>query len=424
MKRYRVVLARWLDAHSPTALRCARKLKGHVAILIRKLWVRARAAACGLCTDPHKTCWVSPQAIDLTIFGPDDERRPSQVRGRIKGGDWDLHTMPFEDMEVVRALKDHFINGKPWEDTVFYRNTLTKLSQGEVLWGCLSKQDLDGRCKHLESLFEDIKNNGYKSQFEIRLADGLPDGEDEITVHVDRSGQFLLADGRHRLAMAKICGIDRIPVKVCIRHSKWHNLRLEIIDYARRHYGGKVYQPLTHPDFQDIPSSHDESRFEIITPHLPETKGALLDIGANWGYFCFRLEELGFECYAVESDPINVYFLRKLKEAQKRNFQIIAEPVFDYHQMPRFDVVLALNIFHHFLKTRHLYNNMATFLQNLDTNLMFFEPHLPSEPQMKGAYRNYEPQEFADFVLKHSKLSHCALIGKATDGRSIYKLWG
>ena len=55
--------------------------------------------------------------------------------------------------------------------------------------------------------------------------------------------------------------------------------------------------------------------------------------------------------------------------------------------------------------------------------LMFFEPHLSNERQMMGAYKNYECEEFVDFVLSHSDLNHSKLIGKAEDERPIYMLY-
>ena len=41
---------------------------------------------------------------------------------------------------------------------------------------------------------------------------------------------------------------------------------------------------------------------------------------------------------------------------------------------------------------------------------------------MKGAYKNYSPEEFVEFVLKNSCLDEAKLIGEE-DGRPIYKLY-
>ena len=115
--------------------------------------------------------------------------------------------------------------------------------------------------------------------------------------------------------------------------------------------------------------------------------------------------------------------MEKLKIASDCRFKIITTSIFAYDDKHNFDVVLALNIFHHFLKKKEDYHRLINFLQKLDTKTMFFEPHHTSEPQMINAYRNYEPDEFVQFILKHSTLKSSDLIGKAEDERPIYRLW-
>jgi hypothetical protein len=61
-------------------------------------------------------------------------------------------------------------------------------------------------------------------------------------------------------------------------------------------------------------------------------------------------------------------------------------------------------------------------LKNLNTKEIFFEPHLFNDPQMKGAYKNFDEKEFADFVLENTQLNAAKVIGRALDGRPIYKL--
>ena len=53
---------------------------------------------------------------------------------------------------------------------------------------------------------------------------------------------------------------------------------------------------------------------------------------------------------------------------------------------------------------------------------MFFEPHLPDEPQMQGAYRNFGNDEFVRFVAEHAGLPNWERIGSVEDNRSIYRL--
>lgn len=43
----------------------------------------------------------------------------------------------------------------------------------------------------------------------------------EILVDVGRDGELLLVDGRHRLSIVKILGLDEIPVVKHVRHEQW-----------------------------------------------------------------------------------------------------------------------------------------------------------------------------------------------------------
>lgn len=413
-----------IAARFPLVRHYARILKWRVVGPIRRVLIQRKTRKSGLHVNPYQICWISPHLMKHTIYGPKDVPSPATVSGMIKGGDWDRRTLPVEDLDIVRGARDRFVNGMSWDKTEYYRSCLDLIKKGEQWRGCRNKQDLDRYCVRFDRLYQQIRNNGYRPQTELSEAEygNTAPVEHEITVHIDRGGRFLFCDGRHRLAIVLLLGIDRIPVKVCIRHAKWEVFCKEILLHAKKN-GDKTYQPLTHPDLQHVPSAHGEKRFLIIRDNIPQNKGQILDIGANWGYFCHRFEELGFDCCAVDADPQNVYFLEKLRLAQDRNFKIIPQSILTYKGKTHFAVVLALNIFHHFLKRQDDYNALVSFLKRIDMDTMIFESHHTSEPQMIGAYRNFEPEEFVQFILSQSSLTHCELIGKAEDERPIYKLW-
>lgn len=388
-----------------------------------KIWqigVRIRTRQWSESLDVNQIYWVAPDKIEYACILKGYDKYGD--RGKVIGGDWDQKRIRFTELDVFRAFEDRLIRGRPWEETEFYQRVLNQISNGKVKWGCRNKAELDQRCRYLESLFQDIKANGYRSKEEISREENDPyKGEDEITVRIGRDGALLFEDGRHRLAIAKLLDIDKIPIKVTARHSEWYQFRKEVIDYARTH-GGKLYSPITHPDLRDIPSLYGEERFEMLKAHLPIQSGDLLDIGAHWGYFCHSFEEEGFNCYAVESNATNIYFLEKLKRAENRKFKVTYGSIFDYRDKTDFDIVLALNIFHHFLKTKETYHKLIELLKRLDMRVMFFQAHLPDSPQMRGAYRNYDCGEFVDFILENSGLNEAMYIGKTKDGRPIYRL--
>src|SRR5207248_1075725 len=124
-------------------------------------------------------------------------------------------------------------------------------------------------------------------------------------------------------------GPRQILVRVGSRHPAWLRFRDEILAYAAAH-GGHTYKPLLHPDLRDIPNEHSDARFELIRSHLPLQTGSLLDIGAHWGYFCHRFEDLGFRCLAVESEPSAVYFLDRLRRAEGKHFRILGADILTF----------------------------------------------------------------------------------------------
>jgi hypothetical protein len=375
--------------------------------------------------DVDKTRWVSPQRI---VFSSLQEFNFRDFRGHIIGGDWDRLDKKFDDLDVCVAFKQVCQEGKGWAETVFYQRVLGELNAGHVLWSCKDQRDLEQRCKSLESLFHSIQCEGYKSQRELFLAGRIQDpleAEEEVTVSIGRHGDLLFCDGAHRLAIAKLLGVPRIPVKVAVRHPKWIKLRDELLHYAQEE-GGKIYQPITHPDLDDIAAFHDcEDRFRLIKENMSVTSGRLLDIGAYLGYFCHRFEDEGFDCYAIEDDPMRVYFLERLARAENRKFKTIAGSVLDCREIRNvhFTVVLALNIFHHFLKTPERYEKFIDLLKNLQTDELFFESHLADETQMQDAYKNYSPDEFVKLIMRNSNLKKADLIGTMKDGRPLYKLY-
>jgi hypothetical protein len=295
------------------------------------------------------------------------------------------------------------------------------MESGETVWGCSNAKELDSRCRQLDNLIESIRRDGYKAQNEIN--GGKTD--DEITVCVGRDGDLLFCNSVHRLSIAKILGLETIPVKIAVRHIKWMRFRKQLSEYAIER-DGKTYQPTFHPDLQHIASRHGcIDRFELIKRNLSVKEGRLLDLGANLGYFSSRFEGEGFNCIAVENIPSTIYFLTKLKRATNKHFEIIEGSIIDSDRLLKddYDVVLALNIFHHFIKTKEKYEQFEHFLENLMCKEIYFESHNYDEAQMIGAYKNFHPEEFAELIRQKTKLKQAKYIGQAgADGRSIFKI--
>ncbi|OPX94115.1 MAG: tRNA (mo5U34)-methyltransferase [Syntrophorhabdus sp. PtaB.Bin027] len=338
--------------------------------------------------------------------------------GSIKSGDWDIKEVTkFEDSNHFKAMKDHFLQDVPFLETSYYKKILNEIEHGEILWGCHNKDELMIRFNDLEKLYESMRDQGYKTQKHIGNAAYL----DEITINIGRNGELIFEEGFHRLAIAKILKLKNIPVIITQRHSEWVKFRNEISSYAVSKDEGRIYQPLEHPDLSDLPNKYSDHRWNIISQNLLLSSGMVLDIGSQWGYFSRKFEQAGFTCVAVENNPTELYFLERLKIIHKMNFSIISKSIFDIDEK-KFDIVLALNIFHHFLKTKNEFFKLKAFLESLDTTYLFFEPHDPLEDQMKMSFINFNNEEFVNFILSNSCLNHSKYIGN-DEGRNIYILY-
>ncbi len=353
--------------------------------------------------------WVSPDDIEFASHRPNGWWRI----GSVMGGDWDELSFPFEHFDFYQSFVAVERNTRTWVETPYYQRVLGDIRAGKEKWGCRSQEQLDRRLEYLQELSRSMRELGF-----------IPNNSgDQIRVDIGRDGDLLFCDGRHRLTFAKIHKLDRVVIAIGTRHRQWARFKREIVRYAMRNRG-QVYAPILHPDLESIGAQHGHKRFELIRRNLLSDRGGMLDIGCHWGYFCHQFELLGYRATGVEASPRNFYFLRKIKRASRRSFQIENCSIFDFVEREDrdYEVVLALSIFHHFVKTETGLKKLKKLLRRLNSREMFFMPHTPGEPQMSQAYWNPEESEFLSFILDNSSFADAALIGHEDDGRPLYRL--
>lgn len=154
----------------------------------------------------------------------------------VRGGNWDknktdhslmlvaayddnIHKKQLISMEnygLYKAMNAHFEKGVPWEDTEFYqwiskKDITTRTPTIYERFG--SDEKIQNRFSEIDQLYENIRRSGFKSK------------EPPILVNISRDGNFILDDGRHRLIIAQLLGLDSIPVAVFVRHTGWQQIR-------------------------------------------------------------------------------------------------------------------------------------------------------------------------------------------------------
>jgi hypothetical protein len=139
------------------------------------------------------------------------------IHGRfVADGDWDLRAGPLRHRLVIRQL---FIEGLAPQQTDEYAYLRQRIDAGNFAYthGCLSIEDLDRYFDELVHAFDTIKKEGYRTQRELGN-----DGSDEIRICIDRNGEpIIFGGGTHRLSIAMILGIERVPVLVKRVHAAW-----------------------------------------------------------------------------------------------------------------------------------------------------------------------------------------------------------
>ncbi|GAB7091208.1 hypothetical protein JCM18237_14790 [Halorubrum luteum] len=189
--------------------------------------------------DPYKYIYVDPSDIEHAT-----ERNFSKRRGWVVDGPWDKKRISYMNRPNPRAIEQRFVQGCEWEDTVLAKK--------------YDREEFIERSDAIERLYRQIRDEGYKSQCELLsespeaawndLNDAMHPLANEIAVDIGRNGELLWnICGQHRLAIAKVLDIDRIPVQVFRRHAKWQGLR-----NAAREGKDLPESVRDHPDLQDV----------------------------------------------------------------------------------------------------------------------------------------------------------------------------
>jgi len=208
--------------------------------------------------DPFTVVNIDPNKIQRFAKGVDQWKHI----GEVWEGDWDMHDKPLETSNKYRSILNRFQNETSWKKTDVYQDTIEKINNGSSYWnGCRTKDQLIERTEYVEELYKTIRDNGFKSQSElldtdirsVLLSGAFDRSKTDIAVAIGRDGEFLLVDGRHRLAIAHVLELDQIPVRIVVRHSNWQQIR-ETIQAARsvRSLSEQVKTYVAHPDIEPI----------------------------------------------------------------------------------------------------------------------------------------------------------------------------
>ncbi len=219
---------------------------------------------------PYELLWVDPDAIEYcTLPSLMAQCDLSRHGSHVVAGDWDRRPIHdgvwytrafdppvralFEDHALYRSMVAHFEADVPWSETDWYRWVR---EHPDRLGQYPDVETMERRLAGVEALYESVARHGYRTQRQLAAHGGAPLGRKsfpcpqhhEVDVNISRDGTLLFNyNGRHRLAVAKLLGIDQIPVRVFARHERWQRYRTHVVDT-----GVGEHATVAHPDVQQL----------------------------------------------------------------------------------------------------------------------------------------------------------------------------
>lgn len=232
--------------------------------------------------EPYKIIFIDPAEVTHLLV-PHFWRHRNKFTTHILGGNWDRthwdseimydeqvtvserqggpgtrKLLRLDDYGLFRSMKEHFVENVPWEETEIYTWLLANC---DSRWGMYDNpESVKSRLDEIDDLYTSMRDYGYVSQRDIYRDDGVeysppfvPPEAHEVAIDVGRNGTPILDDGRHRFMIAKILGVDEIPVRVLVRHRRWQEVRAEIADATSiDELNPRARSYVDHPDVDDV----------------------------------------------------------------------------------------------------------------------------------------------------------------------------
>ncbi len=168
--------------------------------------------------------WVTPSEITKSFKASYIEKAFGEhklVSGSVIGGDWDLGGREFDKRQFYLECKKHWIDGVPWVETNRYDKMVSQIGRNGIVDGCSTYEDVVARYERLDRLFAKAKKErNFMTQAELnRSRRFFAPAYDEIEVFIDRNGKPIHGrGGNHRVAIAKILKLEKIPAKLGAIH--------------------------------------------------------------------------------------------------------------------------------------------------------------------------------------------------------------
>jgi hypothetical protein len=166
----------------------------------------------------------APLFAQCIIINPEDVGRaikskiPRGHSGKVWSGDWDLKTVNLEKYPKFKFCKRRFVDGESWEKIGAYKHVQKWIVSCGQHDECMTYSDIVERYEKVDVLYNEIRLTGLlKMRREINPRNFREEGG--IYIHIGRHGNLIFGKGGwHRLAIAKILGIKKVPAQLGVVH--------------------------------------------------------------------------------------------------------------------------------------------------------------------------------------------------------------
>lgn len=140
--------------------------------------------------------------------------------GKIIDGNWDVKRKKLSTKINYNLICEHYLYNIPWTDTKLFKNKIDRIKTHGKVDGCTTRDELIYRYNKLDLLYQNLE----KSR---KLLPSIQRGrfyDDDLFISIGSDGTYFLTHGGiHRLAIAQLLSLDRIPVLINYIHSDFIN---------------------------------------------------------------------------------------------------------------------------------------------------------------------------------------------------------
>lgn len=325
---------------------------------------------------------------------------------------------------MVDFLVDVFDKKLPAQKTVYYQFLSDMHQRGLYL------QPPELIISRFLKLFESIKTEGKILKPVVAfINDGnlvVYDPVNMVRLKLSESKKFLVASGRHRVAISEYLGLRKVPSYIILNSFGETDKPYQIlVPYWRNYvesvmetYYKKIAQIYVGAFDYTYQDTLDPTKKKLVYEFITKVKAnKVIDIGCNRGELSYNLTRLGIEVLGVDISP-------REKLGLPDDYRFLQLDIAQQELEETADVILFLSLYHHLFYNYGLEKADAVFfnLYSKCRYLVFDSGH----PEEKGIFRQAWINKMREFfktereLLDHFQLPY-SVLGRWRTSQGSYR---